>query len=145
MSNFSKWHLTHEILAVFSQFDIYFLGLPWEIFFVFTIWHLFSWAAMRNFLWCYYRWLITYLGIENVKKECNMCSIILVQGFCPLKIKITQFLMDSVLIIVTSTYSSNFLSVDKIVRWPLNGHKHGECFHTAMFNYSVWYRPNSCK
>lgn len=26
--------------------------------------------------------------------------------------------MDSVLIIVTSTYSSNFLSVDKIVRWP---------------------------
>ena len=45
-----------------------------------------------------------------------MCSIILIQGFCPLKIKITQFLMDSVLIIVTSTYSSNFLSVDKIVR-----------------------------
>ena len=42
----------------------------------------------------------------------------MVQGFCPLKIKITQFLMDSVLIIVTSTYSSNFLSVDKIVRWP---------------------------
>ena len=82
------------------------------------IWHLFSHAPLTNFLWCYYRWLITYLGIENVKKECNMCSIILVQGFCPLKIKITQFLMDSVLIIVTSTYSSNFLSVDKIVRWP---------------------------
>ena len=109
------------------------------------IWHLFSHAPLTNFLWCYYRWLITYLGIENVKEECNMCSIILVQGFCPLKIKITQFLMDSVLIIVTSTYSSNFLSVDKIVRWPLNGHKHGECFHTVMFNYSVWYRPNSWK
>ena len=28
---------------------------------------------------------------EKCKKECDMAWIILVQGFCPLKIKITQF------------------------------------------------------
>ena len=32
------------------------------------------------------------LPLKNVKKECNILLIILVQGFCPLKIKITQFL-----------------------------------------------------
>ena len=43
---------------------------------------LFSWAPIRNFLWCFYRLLM---------KECNILQIILVQGFCLVKIKITQF------------------------------------------------------
>ena len=55
------------------------------------IWHLFSWTSMRNFLWCYYRWFITSLALEKCKKECNVLWVILVQDFCPLKIKITQF------------------------------------------------------
>ena len=50
----------------FVKFNIHFLGLPWEI---------------------YYRWLI----ISSALEECNILSIILLQGFCPLKIKITQF------------------------------------------------------
>ena len=54
----------------FVKFDMYFLGFP-----------------IRNFLWCYYRRLITSLALEKCKKGCN----VLVQGFCPLKIKITQF------------------------------------------------------
>ena len=33
------------------------------------IWHLFSLAPMRNFLWCYYRWLITSLALEKCKKN----------------------------------------------------------------------------
>ena len=45
---------------------------------------------MRNFLWCYL-WFITSLALEKSKKECNILLTILVQGFCPLKIKITQF------------------------------------------------------
>ena len=53
------------------KFDIHFLGLPWEIFF--------SVAADD---------LITPLALEKCKKE--ICNI-LVQDFCPLKIKITQF------------------------------------------------------
>ena len=41
---------------------------------------------MRNSLWCYYRQLIISIALEKCKKECD-----LVQGFCPLKIKIAQF------------------------------------------------------
>ena len=35
--------------------------------------------------------VITPIAIEKCKKECNLAKNILVQGFCPLKIKITQF------------------------------------------------------
>ena len=52
---------------------------------------LFSQALIRNFLWCYYRQLITSVAFEKAEKECNIVEIILVQGFGPLKIKITQF------------------------------------------------------
>ena len=42
MSNFIKWHFTHEIIGILPdagvftilvKFDILFLGLPWEIVF----------------------------------------------------------------------------------------------------------------
>ena len=46
---------------------------------------------MRNFLWCHYRWLLSSLALEKCKQECTILKIILVQGFCPLRIKITQF------------------------------------------------------
>ena len=45
----------------------------------------------HNFLWCHYGWFITSLALEKCKKECNILYIILVQGFCPLQIEITQF------------------------------------------------------
>ena len=32
------------------------------------------------------------MALEKCKKDCNIHLIILVQGFCPMKIKITQFL-----------------------------------------------------
>ena len=35
---------------------------------------------------------MTFIAFEKSEKECNMLQVILVQGFCPLKIKITQFL-----------------------------------------------------
>ena len=37
------------------------------------------------------RSLITFIAIEKCEKECNMLEIILVQRFCPPKIKISQF------------------------------------------------------
>ena len=49
------------VFTILVRFDIYFLGLQWEI------------------------------VLEKCKKECDIVSIILVQGFCPLKIKITLF------------------------------------------------------
>ena len=36
------------------------------------IWHLFSWAPMRNSLWCYYRWLIISIALEKCKEECDI-------------------------------------------------------------------------
>ena len=55
------------------------------------IWPSCSRATVRNFLWCYYRWLITCLALKKFSKECNMLWIILLQAFCSLQIKITRF------------------------------------------------------
>ena len=48
------------------------------------IWNLFSWAPLRNCLWCYYRWLITSIALEKCKRECDIAENILIQGFFPL-------------------------------------------------------------
>ena len=37
------------------------------------IWHSFSRTAMRNFLWCYYRWLITSLGLNPFSTTNSSC------------------------------------------------------------------------
>ena len=50
---------------------------------------MFSWAPIRNFLWCYK--LIASITLKKGKEECDFVLIILAQGFCLLKIKITQF------------------------------------------------------
>ena len=90
MSNLTKLHLTHENFQKFYQYN----HNSYEICL------LFSRTSKRNFLWCYYRWFIISLALENVKKKkkCNILYIILVQGFCPLKIQITHVPVDSVLI-----------------------------------------------
>ena len=47
---------------------------------------------LSNFHWTktFYQSILTHT-LEKCEKECNMLENILVQGFCPLKIKITQF------------------------------------------------------
>ena len=102
MSNFTKLHLTHEIL----EFYLYNHSSC-------EIWHLFSRTSMTNFLWCYYRWFIISLALEKCKKECNILSIILVQDFCPLKIKITQSLYGNCL-----KLSANFGTVARDTCFP---------------------------
>ena len=54
------------------KFDIYFLGFRKEIFF----------GGITD----------NTAAVKKCEKECNMLKIILVQGFCRLKIEITQFL-----------------------------------------------------
>lgn len=34
---------------------------------------------------------MTFIALEKCNKECQIIEIILVQGFCPLRIKITRF------------------------------------------------------
>ena len=58
----------------FEAFEVCFLGLQKE-----------------PFLRSYFRELNTFIAIEIVKKECNMLEIVQVEGFCPSKIKISQF------------------------------------------------------
>ena len=60
----------------FEAFEVCFLELQEQI---------------TTFSWSYFIQLITFKALEKCEKECNMLEIILVQGFCPLKIKISQF------------------------------------------------------
>ena len=39
----------------------------------------------------FFRTLFKFIALEKCKQECNMIEIILTQGFCPMKIIITQF------------------------------------------------------
>lgn len=58
----------------FEAFVVCFLGLKEE-----------------PFLPSYFIELITFKALEKCETECNMLDIILVQGFSPMKSKITQF------------------------------------------------------
>jgi len=52
---------------------------------------------MGNFFWCYFRKLCISITFIKHKKDCNILKIILGQGFCPLKLKLLDFLSDFVL------------------------------------------------
>ena len=58
------------------QFVLRFLGLQYKE------------SFLRSFI---IQLTITLIALETCEKECNMLEIILVRGFCPLKIKTTQF------------------------------------------------------
>ena len=62
------------VLTFLVKIDFYFLGLSSEIFFG---------VITDNSLHLY--------PLKKCKKECDIVEVILVQGFCPLKIEITQF------------------------------------------------------
>ena len=61
---------------------------------IWSFWSLFFRTPMRSFSLDN---LLSSIALEKCKKECNMCEIILVQGFCKLKINVAQFPMNSVL------------------------------------------------
>ena len=62
------------VFTILVKFDIHFLRVPWEIFFgVITD----DWLHLKP--------------LKNVKRNAIFFKLFPVQGFCPLKIKITQF------------------------------------------------------
>ena len=72
----------------------------WEMQFC-EIWHSFSRTPMRNFLWCYYRRLITSLALENCKKKnAVFFKLFWYKVFLHWEIKLLIFLEDSVLTMV---------------------------------------------
>ena len=52
---------------------------------------IFRGLQLEPFLRSYFIQLITFIALKTCEKECNMLEVILVKGFCPLKIKISQF------------------------------------------------------
>ena len=55
------------------------------------IWHSLSQTPMRNFTWCYYRWLITSLGLKKCKKNAIFFKLFWYKVFIHWELKITQF------------------------------------------------------
>ena len=68
----------------FSEFYLSFHN-SWEI------WQSFSRTPMRNFLWCYYKWLIKSLALEKCKKRMQYSLNYSGTKFLSPKIKITEF------------------------------------------------------
>ena len=92
MSNFTKWHLTHEIFRILPVFS-YFL---WNLTFTFSDSH-----EKFSGLWWYYRWQITSLALEKCKKKnAIFFKLFWYKGFVHWKLKKSlNFLVDSVLIL----------------------------------------------
>ena len=63
---------------------------------ILKIWHSLSRAPIRKFLWCYYRWLITFLALEKCKKRMRYCLNYsgTIKVFVHWKLKLLNFLIS---------------------------------------------------
>ena len=63
---------------------------------ILKIWHSLSWAPIRKFLWCYYKWLITFLALEKCKKRMRYCLNYsgTIKVFVHWKLKLLNFLIS---------------------------------------------------
>ena len=78
-----KWNWWWNFACVSTKslnFEIYFLSFPWEIMF-----------------WCYFRQLLMYLALENVKNDFQIFKVTLVQIFVHWNLKLLDLLSDFVL------------------------------------------------
>ena len=89
------------------------------------IWHSFSRTPLRNFLWCYCRWLITSLALEKCKKRDAIFfnKISWYKVFVHWKLKLLNFPVDSVLICFWCTNKSERFWVNWPVWIYINSHK----------------------
>ena len=55
------------------------------------LWNLFSYVSMGNCFRCYFRQLFIPQAFRKCKKDCNILTNILEEGFCPIKTEIGQF------------------------------------------------------
>ena len=101
------------------------------------IWHLFSRAPKRNFLWCYYRWLIYSLALELKVKTNAVCfKLFWDKGFVHWKLKLLNFLTDSVfklnLRFKLSNLDSNFALTLGYINLALNNSTQDLGFHRSL-------------
>ena len=105
MSNFTKWHLLLEFFRIFAAFNGYthrYIHNSREI------WYSFSRTPLRNFLWCYYRWLITSLALQKCKTgNAIFFKLFWYKVFVHWELKLLNFLVDSVLNVLWSDFKLN--------------------------------------
>ena len=129
MSNFTKWHLLLEFFRIFSAFNGYthrYIHNSREI------WYSFSRTPLRNFLWCYYRWLITSLALQKCKTgNAIFFKLFWYKVFVHWELKLLNFLVDSVLNVLWSDFKLNCsLKKNHLLRisstysniWDMNGY-----------------------
>ena len=84
---------------------------------------------MRNFLWCYYIWLIHLKPLKNVKKNAIFFELFWQMDFVYWKLKLISFLVDSVLSLMLSGKKDIYQSITKsfqkshFIRAPVPYHK----------------------
>ena len=113
----NKWQISQNYILhmKFSEFYLCFHDSP-------KIWHLFSRTTLRNFLWCYYRWLRTSLTLEKCTKRDAIFfnKIFWYKVFVHwIKLKLLNFLVDFVFLNVQ--IKMNDLS--KLTGLNINSHK----------------------
>ena len=93
------------------------------------IWHSFSRTTVRNFLWCYYRWVIHLKPLKNVKKNAIFFKLFWQMDFVYWKLKLINFVVDSVLSLMLSGKKDIYQSITKsfqkshFIRAPVPYHK----------------------
>ena len=80
------------------------------------IWHSFSRTPMRNFLWCYYRWLIHLKPLKNVKNNAIFFKLFWHKDFVHWNLKLMNFLVDSVLSLTLSGKKDLYQNITKTCR-----------------------------
>ena len=94
------------------------------------IWRSFSRTPMRNFLWCSYRRLITSLGLGKCKKE--FFKLFCYKVFVPRKLKLLNFLVDSVLKRIIVTWRVPLEKEDQKFNWA----NKKKCYKVKDYNSS---------
>ena len=105
MSSSTKWHLLLAFFRIFSAFNGYthrYIHNSREI------WYSFSRTPLRNFLWCYYRWLITSLALQKCKTgNAIFFKLFWYKVFVHWELKLLNFLVDSVLNVLWYDFKLN--------------------------------------
>ena len=119
------------------------------------IWYSFSRTPLRNFLWCYYRWLITSLALQKCETgNAIFFKLFWYKVFVHWELKLLNFLVDSVLNVLWSDFKLNCsLKKNHLLRisstysniWDMNGYFVVGSLFACLFVFFVHIQENTGK